>query len=169
MSSTYYAQPYNIGATGFYFDSYEDYQGQAAALRDDCGSPVEEFEIQYINGDDGQLFRACDVQQGSLEQWFNDIENLDDNEKAALFYLCDDVGYGIQDALEKLEDVTLYEGPLKDAAGELFDDCYLSDVPALVQQYIDYDAFARDCQQAGDMAEFDFNGTTYTCTNASGL
>jgi hypothetical protein len=58
---------------------------------------------------------------------------------------------------------------LIDAASELFDECYLPEVPEAVRPYIDYDAFANDCRLGGDMCEFRFGGTTYTCTNASGV
>jgi hypothetical protein len=71
-------------------------------------------------------------------------------------------------ALEKIDEPSIYEGELKDAAEELFDECYLSDIPESVRNYIDYAAFARDCELGGDMTEFEFAGTTYTCTNASG-
>ena len=43
-----HAQPYDISASGFYFDSLEDYQAKAAKARNDYGDPVEEFEIQFI-------------------------------------------------------------------------------------------------------------------------
>lgn len=106
---TLYAQPYNIDAVGFYFTSAEEYEQKAEGLTDRYGCPVEEFEIQYIDGDDGALFSAVGVDQSNLEAWF---ELLD------------------------LED---------------------------------YDRFARDCDLGGDMSEFEFNGTTYTCTNAACL
>lgn len=165
--STIYANPYNIDANGFSFSSVEDYKDKADKLRDRFGNPVEEFEIEYLDGDDGQLFRACGVNQCNLAQWFDDVEPLNDHQKAALFYLTDCNGYSLSDALDKVDEVNMYEGDLIDAATELFDDCYLSDVPEAVRNYIDYSAFARDCQLNGDMHEFEFSGSTWTVTNAS--
>jgi len=52
---TLYAQPYNINATGFYFTSPEEYEQKAEGLTDRYGCPVEEFEIQLIDGDDAAL------------------------------------------------------------------------------------------------------------------
>lgn len=161
-----YANPYNIDATGFYFESAEEFQDKADKLRDRFGDEVEEFELEYIDGDDGQLFRACGVNQCNLAVWFDDVESLDDWKKAALFYLTDCNGYKLTDALDKVDDVNMYEGDLIDAATELFDECYLSDVPEAVRNYIDYSAFARDCQLSGDMYEFRLDGTTWTVTNA---
>jgi len=167
--TTLHAQPYSVDATGFYFTSAEEYETKQSALRDRFGAPVEEFEIQYIDGDDGQLFEACGINQCNLPTWFDDIETMEDNEKTALFYLVDQVGYRLNEALEKLDDVCLYEGPLLDAASELFDELYLPEVPEAVRNYIDYAAFAYDCQMGGDMVEFTYEGTTYTCTNANGI
>ncbi len=54
-----HATPYNIDAAGFYFDSLEDYQTKTENHLDRFGNLVEEFEIQFIDGDDSELFDAC--------------------------------------------------------------------------------------------------------------
>ena len=46
-----FAQPYDISAQGFYFSSAEEYQTKVAKTRNDFGFPVEEYEIQFIDGD----------------------------------------------------------------------------------------------------------------------
>lgn len=167
--TTLHAQPYNIDAQGFYFTSAEEYETKQEALRDSFGAPVEEFEIQYIDGKDGQLFDACRVHQTNLDTWFDDVETLADYQKPALFYLVEQCGYDLSEALECYDDVCLYEGPLLDAATELFDEIYLPEVPEALRFYIDYEAFARDCRLGGDMCEFNFNGVIYTCTNVNGI
>lgn len=116
---SYFAQPYCIEATGFYFSDLADYEEKAEFCKDSWSNPVEEFEIQYIDGDDGALFNACGINQVNLGTWFNDVEVLDDNEKAALFYLVSMTGYSVADALDKTDDVILYTGHLEDAAEEL--------------------------------------------------
>ncbi|HEU0188892.1 MAG TPA: antirestriction protein ArdA, partial [Gallionella sp.] len=133
------------------------------------GSLVEEFEIQFIDGssEDAQLFEACGVNQCNLEQFFNLVDEYDDREKAALFYLTDINGYSMEDAISKLDDVCLFEGYLKEAAEELFDECYAHEIPENLRCYINYEAFAHDCELGGDMYEFEFGGKTYTCTNAA--
>lgn len=162
MTNTYHAQPYDISKNGFYFTDMASYEAKVEA------SGAEEFELQYIDGNDAQLFKACDINQSNLEEWFDDVETLDNHEKVALFYLMDNnTCSDLSDTLSKLEDVSISECYLREAAEELFDECYLQDVPESVRGYIDYDKFARDCEMGGDMSEFEFNGTTYTCTNAS--
>ena len=45
MTIQLHAQPYDISAVGFYFDSFEDYAEKASNLRNDYGDPVEEFRM----------------------------------------------------------------------------------------------------------------------------
>lgn len=167
--STFFAQPYNLDAVGFYFETLDAYSEKSENLLDVFGNPVEEFEIQFIDGDDCELFSVCGINQGNLQTWFETVADLSDQEKTALFYLRSVLGYNLENALDKLEDVNLSEGNLKDVAETLFDEFYLNDVPESVRAYIDYEKYARDCEIGGDLHEFDFNGTTWTCTNASGI
>jgi len=168
-SGDYFAQPYNTSATGFYFDDFEEYTVKAQALRDPFGAPVEEFELQAIDLTDEQsaLFDALKIDQSTLERWFDEVADLDDRDMAAVFFLVSNNGLSLDDAMDKKDDVTLYEGSLLDAATDLFDEIYLNDVPQAVRGYIDYQSFATDCQCNGDFVEFDFGGTTYTCTSAN--
>jgi hypothetical protein len=175
MNAQYFANPYDTSTTGFYFTSYEEYEQKAVALINPQGAPVEEFMIDYIDGPDAQLFSACGVDQGSLEQWFDAVVDLHDHEKVALFYLVSVNGQDTDEALQvrggggvrNIDDVSVMKCDLLEAASTLFDDIYLQDIPEAVRSYIDYEAFARDCQCGGDMYEFEFNGDTWTCTNAN--
>jgi hypothetical protein len=49
--TTFYAQPYDISATGFYFDIEDQYQAKIRTIKNDYGQTVEEFEIQFIDGE----------------------------------------------------------------------------------------------------------------------
>lgn len=161
--TTLHATPYNLDATGFYFDSLEEYQVKAN------NSQAKEFEIQFINGNDAALFEACGIDQTNLNTWFDDIESLSDSDKINLYYLVGCAGYTLSLALDKLDEPSITEGSLKDAAAELFDECYLHTVPENIRYYIDYESFARDCELGGDLTEFEYAGSTYTCTNACGI
>jgi hypothetical protein len=85
MIVTLHAQPYDISASGFYFDSLEDYATKAAKLRNDYGDPVEEFEIQFIDGEDidCQLAKAIGLYQSNIKQFFEAVEDWDDDQKKA--------------------------------------------------------------------------------------
>ena len=162
-----YANPYNIDAAGFYFESADEFTEKSQNLTDRYSNLLEEFEIDFIDGDDAALFNACGINQANLSLYFEDIEPLNETDKAALYFLLSDLGYGLPDALEKVYEVSLYEGKLLDAAGELFDECYLHKMPEQIRYYVDYEKFARDCEVGRDMIEFEYSGATYTCTNAS--
>ncbi len=165
-----HAQPYSLDAQGFYFADMDDYQAKFDANRDCFGLLVEEYEIQFIEGEtaDAQLFDAAGINQANLEQFFNEIESLDDHAKPALYFLLEQ-GYKLDDAMDKIDEVSLYSGRLADAAEELFDEIYLLEIPGHLHNYIDYKAFARDCECSSDFVEFEFDGETYTCTNANAI
>lgn len=163
MTNRYFAQPYDGSKSGFYFSDGEGYETGVAA----CGA--EEFEIQYIDGPNAELFKACGVNQSNLIEWLEIIETLPDYNRPALFFLCDNHGMSMGDALASVDDVGWTEATLIDAATELFDEIYLPEVSDSVRPYIDYEAFARDCEIGGDMVEFEFEGRTYTCTNANAI
>lgn len=169
FTTTLYAQPYSMDAVGFYFHSMEEYETKSENLQDRFGNPVEEFEIQFIEGDDAELFEACGINQSNLSTWFDDIEDKDENEKIALYFLTGELGYSLDQAMDKVEDVIIFEGDAKEAAEELFDECYAHTIPENLRFYFDMDKFARDLEIGGDFNEFQFNGSTYTCTNASGI
>jgi hypothetical protein len=166
----YFAQPFR-DAAGFYFSDYEEYTEKAARLTDRYGDRVEEVELQAVDLDDAktELFNALNITQASLESWFSDVECLDQRDMAALFFLVTNNGYNLDDAMDKKDDVTLYEGCLLDAATDLFDECYLCDLPenSPLRTYVDYESFARDLSASGDAVEFSLGGTTYTCTSAN--
>lgn len=69
MQVILYAQPYDITAMGFSFSDIEGYRTKAAALRNAASDPVEEFEIQFIEGDaiDTELFAALSISQARLD------------------------------------------------------------------------------------------------------
>ena len=164
-----HATPYNRDAAGFYFTGALDYETKSTMQVDSFGNLVEEFEIQFIDGDDAQLFEVCGINQANINVWFDEIEFLQDYEKLSLYYLVGVAGYNLEQALLKIDEPTIYQGDLKDAAAELFDECYLHSIPENIQFYIDYENFARDCQSGGDLCEFEYADTTYTCTNSSAM
>lgn len=159
--TTLHAQPYDMTKKGFYFESFEEYEAKAEA------SGAEEFEIQFIDGDDYGLFNVCGICQINIKEWFEEVETLQDYEKAVLFYLCGDLGESLAEGLTRIDEVSYSEGTLEEVAEQLFDDCY--EVPKDLAPYIDYEKFARDCRLGGDLCEFVYQGTTYTVTNANCL
>lgn len=150
--SMYFAQPYNLSATGFYFADLEEYQTKAATAVDDFGQPVEEFELQYIDGDHAELFRALRVSQASLADWFELVDALGSEEDRYLIacHLAD-LGYAIGDLADRWDDYSIYHGTAADYAAEFVADCY--ELPDNISAYIDYERLGRDMVLGGDITE----------------
>jgi len=89
--TTLFAQPYDISACGFYFDSSEAYAEKAQALRNDCGQAVEEFEIQFIDGEgiDCRLFQALGVHQGNIGAYFDAVDEWGHDDKVRIIIATD--------------------------------------------------------------------------------
>jgi antirestriction protein len=167
----FFANPYNTGATGFYFETYDDFVEKSTALRDNCGNVVEEYEIDVIDGEQNevQLVSAIGVDQANLESVIEYIDTSDEHEWPALYFLVNELNLSFEIAKDKVDEVCLTEMPLNEAATEFFDEVYLNEVPESVRNYIDYKAFARDLRLASQFVEFEFAGDTFTCTNADAV
>ncbi|MEW8418834.1 MAG: antirestriction protein ArdA [Candidatus Thiodiazotropha endolucinida] len=150
----FHAQPYSIEHTGFYFDSIDAFQeGMEKLNKRGC----EEVEIQFIDGDDylADLARAINIGQGDIDRWYEELENLDETATTQICFLMGDLGYNLSDALERFEEVCLYEGKAEDYAYDLYEDCY--DIPEHLRLYIDYEAIARDLKINGDINEIRYD------------
>ena len=162
MTNIYHATPYDITVTGFYFQDYEDYQIKVKSHRNEYGDPVEEFEIQFIEGDNYQLFNALGINQANLEQWFNDFEVLENEDLIKATYLAEYSGENMSGILDRLEDVCLFEGNSGEYAEEYIEDSgLLSDMPENLRTYFDVEAFAHDLLLGGDITEVEIMKTTY--------
>ena len=169
FSTTLFAQPYNLDALGFYFHGTAEFESKSENLRDRFGNPVEEFEIQFIDGDDADLFEACGINQSNLLTWFDEISMFDDHDKISLYFLAGVLGYSLDSATNKIDEVSIFHGDAQEAAEELFDHGYAHAIPENLRFYFDMEKFARDLEIGGDFNEFEYDGATFTCTNACGI
>jgi hypothetical protein len=157
---TYFAQPYSLSHTGFYFTDLAQYEAGMDKLR---RQGAEEVELEYIEGNEAQLFDACSIGQANIAVWFDEVDALQDYERVALYYLTEYAGYDLTDALQELDDCPVFEGSAKEYAEDYVDSCGLLDsLPEQLQAYFNYEAFARDMVLGGDVYEFNYSGTTYT-------
>ena len=76
-------------------------------------------------------------------------------------------GYNFNEALEKLEDVSIYHGSADDYTYDMVQECY--DLPEFALRYFDYDSLKRDMELNGEIIEMRHGQDTYTITNASGI
>lgn len=147
--TTFYAQSYDIEATGFFFESADDYHEKARTCRNRYGDPVEEFEIQFIDGEaiDAALCDALGLYQSSIGAVFDLIDRLDDHEKKILIIAVGECGYSFDPEKDDPQafDVDLYEGmTMKYLAEQFVDEGLFGDIPEQLAFYIDMDAIAHD-------------------------
>jgi Antirestriction protein (ArdA) len=159
-----YAQPYDISAHGFYFESADEYTTRASKLLNSYGDQVEEFEIQFIDGDgiDCQLFEALSVSQCNLEAYFEAAENWNEDQKIKVIIAVGEVGYKFDLGKDSPDDfdVTLYQlDSMRELAEQFIDEGMFGEIPEAIQSYIDYDAIARDLKM--DYSEITIDGTRY--------
>ena len=159
-----YAQPYDITASGFYFDSAEEYKAKAAHARNASGCRVEEFEIQFIDGDplDAELFNALSVHQGDVSRFLGAVDEWGDEEKIRVIIAVGEGGYQFRlgrDEPHRIE-IDLYEcDSLRDLAMQFVDDGLFGEIPASIANYLDYDAIA--CDLSADYSETSVEGARY--------
>ena len=157
---TLYAQPYDISAHGFYFRSAEEYARKASALRNDSGGPVEEFEIQFIDGAliDAALADAIGLHQGMLGRFFDCVEDWSEHEKQVVIIAVGECGYRFgADTRPDEFDIDIYRlDSLRALAEQFVDESLFGEVPEGLRFYIDHDAIARDL--AADYASVEIGG-----------
>ncbi len=149
MSTILYAQPYDITVEGFYFKSGDEYDRQAAELKNEFGQSVEEFEIEFIDGEliDCELAKAIGINQVNFRHFFELVDEWEDHEKTRFVIAVGECGYAFDidsDNIDQL-DVDIYEeDSLKDLAIRFVEDGLYGEVPKVFEFYIDYDAIGRD-------------------------
>ncbi len=157
----FYAQPYDFAASGFYFEDAETYKGKIGKVRNDYGEIVEEFEIQFIDGEtiDCEVCEAIGLYQSNILSIMEKLEEWDDEEKRDIAIAAGECGYSFD--VEKDSpydfDITIYEvDSLKELAYQFVDEGLFGEIPANIACYINYDAMARDL--GCDYTETTING-----------
>ena len=168
MTMNFYAQPYDISAGGFFFENAETYEAKAATLRNDHGQPVEEFEIQFIDGEeiDCALAQAWCLNQANLNRFLQVADEWDDQQKLRFIIAAGECGYDFdQDGGDPDElDVDIYEmDSLRELAECFVDEGLFGDIPARLASYIDYDAIARDLAMDYTATEIAGQRLIYRC------
>ena len=162
--TTLFAQPYDISANGFYFETAEEYNEKASKLLNSYGQPVEEFELQFIDGEsiEADLFKALGIHQGNFLAYLEAVDEWSEDDKIKVITAVGEAGYKFdlgEDTPDQF-DVDLYElDSLKELAEQFVEEGLFGDIPASIQNYIDYEAIARDLGM--DYSEIRINGTNY--------
>ncbi|MFQ6549890.1 antirestriction protein ArdA [Aestuariibius sp. 2305UL40-4] len=166
MTTTFFAQPYDITAAGFYFETLEEYRLKANALRNDHGEVVEEFEIQFIDGEeiDCALSKAASLSQANLGDVLKAIDDWSEEDKLRFIVGVEycSVSFDLSRDDPNELDVDIYHlASLRELAEQFVDDGICGDIPEAMRFYFDYDAFARDLGM--DYFEVEIAGQRLVC------
>ena len=119
-----------------------------------------EFETEY------KLFKVEEYSNVyELRNRVEELEMLSDEDLKRVSYLIDHLSYKFEEALEKYEDVTIYENmTLKDVVEQYIDETVdFSNIPKIIANNIDYDSIARDWEISGEFDSID--GDVYHYVN----
>ena len=168
MTTVLYAQPYDIEATGFYFESAEDYAKKAKANLNSDGDLIEEYEIQFIDGEaiDAALVKAVGLYHSDIPAFFEKSEEWNEDDKQRIIIAAGECGYVFdwQCTEPSAYEIDLYQfGCMQDLAEHFVDEGLFGEIPEHLQFYLDYAAIARDLSM--DYAETEIAGTSliYRC------
>lgn len=147
--TTLFAQPYDISAIGFYFETKEEYDQHAADNCNPMGHPVEEYELQFIDGEDidCELFKALRVNQATVGEYLEACDEWSEDEKRKVIIGVGECGcrFDIRDDRPDDLDVDIYElDSLTELAQQFVDEGLFGDISDTIINYLDYDAIARD-------------------------
>lgn len=148
MQILLHAQPYDISATGFYFKTAEEYDSKIRGLKNANGDPVEEFEIQFIDGEqiDCELAKAIGINQANFRDFLICIEDWEDWQKINTIIATGELGcdFDAGDDPDHHGIDIYYVETMRELAEQFVDEGLFGEVPESFQFYIDYEAIARD-------------------------
>ncbi|MEQ8306912.1 MAG: antirestriction protein ArdA [Hoeflea sp.] len=168
MNITLNAQPYDMTAGGFYFRSIEEFLRGFQRNHNDQGDPIEEYEIQFIDGEgiDCELARAWGLHQGNFAAFLEKVEEWSDDQKTRYIIAVGECGFDHADVCDDPYgvDIDMYEmESMRELAEQFVDEGLFGDIPDYLANYIDYESIARDL--AFDYTETIINGQSviYRC------
>ncbi len=167
MTITLFAQPYDISAAGFYFETVEQYDALSASAVNDYGGQVEEFEIQFIDGEpiDCALAKAWEIDQGDFAAYLKAVEAWDHHEKLrVIITLQQGIPFDpVSDDLDGLDVEVYEEESLRGLAERFVEEGLFGEIPEPMRSYIDYDAIARDLGMEYAVTEIAGERLVYRC------
>ena len=132
---------------------YEDIVKYYRALRADYGIfPTDDLELFPADWEGdylGIITENSNIEE--LLETYQKVADLGEDERIAVSYLMDDLGYSIDDALSHYNDVIMYYDihDYSDLAYDMVEEGILGDIPDNIQPYIDYEKLGNDLRIEG--------------------
>jgi hypothetical protein len=161
----FHAQPYDIDATGFYFNDAEDYQIKADANRNRYGQPVEEYEIQFIDGTDLEcsFVSAAGINQANLGDVIECLETWEDHDLIIACIAFGKLGMAFDPDFDpdRSDIIVHHYDNLEEMADDLiFNEQILGPIPPALEPYIDVEAYVQGTLRHS-VSETTIAGTNY--------
>ncbi len=159
-----FAQPYDISANGFFFQTVEEYQIKRNQCTNDYGQAVEEFEIQFIDGNDldCEYFNALGVHQGNFHDFLDTCDEWEEYQKITVIIAVGECGYHFDLAAYEPDnfEIDIYKmDNMKELAYEFVEQGLFGEIPERIQCYLDFDAIA--CDLSIDYSEISIAGKNF--------
>lgn len=164
----FFAQPYDASANGFYFSDSEEFSDTINNIRNEYGQKVEEFEIQFIDGEriDAQVCDAIGIHQGNIIPVMEKLDEWDDWQKTLVIIAVGECGYDFNPAGDAPEDfdIDVYDvDSMRELAQQFVNEGLFGEISEHLRFYIDYDAIARDLGFDYTETEIDNRTMIYRC------
>lgn len=127
-----------------------------------CGNEEDEHEEYFITDYEFETeFKFADVGEYSnvyeLNESCEELSDFDEDDLKKISYLVDNVGYELDDAMSKYDEVIIYENMrLIDVVEQYIDETVdMSNIPTIIANNIDYESIKRDFEISGEFEEID--------------
>ncbi|MGR3513834.1 MAG: antirestriction protein ArdA [Paracoccaceae bacterium] len=164
----FHAQPYDLAASGFYFEDQDSFAKKIKSARNDYGQVVEEFELQFIDGEDIDcaFANAWGINQANITQFMEAAEDWDEDQKLRFIIAVGECGYDFDpDSVDPDSfEVDIYEDmSLRELAEDFVDQGLYGEIPESLAGYIDYEAVAYDLGMEYTQATIAGRNLVYAC------
>lgn len=152
--TTFYANPYDPTAPGVIFETAEEYRERTAAITNESGHPVSEFEILFVDGEelDAALAKAWGLDPTNIFRFLEVIEEWSEQQKTKFIVIAREIGAEFDLFRDDPDNYAVDLFPSK-SLGAFAEDCvedeWFGSVDSRLAPYIDYDAIARDLELDG--------------------
>jgi len=159
-----FANPYDLDACGFYFSSSDEYYEKY-----DAHLPVEEYELELIDGSNFECLLEKYFFKNSIDikKFFELIEeherSITAENMVALEYLLEYENCDVDESLNKMGDVMVFEGTAEDYATEIYEH-EIEEKLGRLAYYFDYKDLGKDLVLGGDIYEYERNYKKYIIT-----
>lgn len=124
-----------------------------------CGDKEhEEYFITDYEWEGTELFKVHEYSNlEEINYKCEQLEDLSEDDQKRMAYLIDYVGFSFEDALERYEEVSIYENTTLEQIAEdyIYETINMDDIPDIIKNNIDFKGIAVDFEISGEYDKVD--------------